>query len=265
MPQELPAHRQLRTFSGLRRIVATLRGPDGCPWDRVQTHETLRPYLTEEAAEVLAAIDGSDPDTLRDELGDLLFQVLIHVQLAEERRDFTMADVIFSLASKLVRRHPHVFSSATADTPEAVVEQWDELKRRERGTVQALSGIPRSLPSLAYAQAIQRRAANAGFAWDTEAQAWEALEEELEEIREAQTPEHKREEVGDALFALANLARHLGADAEDSLRRSSDGFVRLFEAMESMIAERGIDLRGADLNTKLALWEEAKTGTGRNS
>jgi NTP pyrophosphatase (non-canonical NTP hydrolase) len=129
-----PGDRQLRTFSGLRRVVATLRGPDGCPWDRVQTHESLRPYLTEEAAEVLAALDEGEVQKFCEELGDLLFQVLIHVQLAEERGEFKMSDVIYALASKLVRRHPHVFAAAVADTPDAVVEQWDDLKRRERGS-----------------------------------------------------------------------------------------------------------------------------------
>ena len=258
-----PGEKQLRTFSGLRRVVATLRGPEGCPWDRVQTHESLRPYLTEEAAEVLSALDHGDPALVCEELGDLLFQVLIHVQLAEERGEFKMSDVIYSLASKLVRRHPHVFASAVAETPSAVIEQWEDLKRRERGAGPALGGIPEALPSLAYAQAVQRRAARAGFAWESQEQAWEALEEEFEELRQAATPEEKREELGDALFALANLARHLEIDAEDALRAASHGFARLFAVMESMIAERGIDLKQADIDTKLALWKEAKTGAGR--
>ena len=257
--------RQLRTFSGLRRVVATLRGPEGCPWDRVQTHESLRPYLTEEAAEVLEALDEGDPGKFCEELGDLLFQVLIHVQLAEERGDFKMSDVVYSLASKLVRRHPHVFASSVAETPSAVIEQWDDLKRGERGGGPALAGIPQTLPSLAYAQAIQRRAARAGFAWENELQVWEALEEELEELRQAETPKDKRDELGDALFALASLGRHLDIDAEDALRSASSGFMRLFGTMESMIAERGIDLKQADIDTKLALWEEAKAGAGRKS
>lgn len=260
-----PGDRQLRTFSGLRRVVATLRGPDGCPWDRVQTHESLRPYLTEEAAEVLAALDEGDSQKFCEELGDLLWQVLIHVQLAEERGDFKMSDVMYSLASKLVRRHPHVFAAAVAETPGAVIEQWDDLKRKERGGGPTLAGIPQTLPSLAYAQAIQRRAARAGFAWENEQQVWEALEEELEELRQAQTRDERREELGDTLFALANLARHLDIDAEDALRQGSDGFTRLFQTMESMIAERGIDLKQADIETKLALWEEAKAGAGGDS
>ena len=263
MTQSAPEDRQLRTFAGLRRVVATLRGPEGCPWDRAQTHESLRPYLTEEAAEVLTAIDEGDPAKFCEELGDLLFQVLIHVQLAEERGDFKMSDVIYSLASKLVRRHPHVFASAVAETPSAVVEQWDDLKRRERGSGPALAGVPESLPGLAYAQAIQRRAARAGFAWESEQQVWEALEEEIEELRLAVTPEDRRDELGDVAFALVSLARHMDIDAEDAVRGTCRSFTHLFEAMESMIAERGIDLKQADIDTKLALWQEAKAGAGR--
>lgn len=257
-----PPERTLRTFAGLRRVVATLRAPGGCPWDRVQTHESLRPWITEEAAEVLAAIDEADAGKMCEELGDLLFQVLIHVQIAEERGDFKMADVIYALSSKLVRRHPHVFAASTADTPEKVIEQWDDLKAKERGRAATLEGIPETLPGLAFAQAIQRRASRAGFAWETEEQAWEALEEELAELRQAESPAERQDELGDALFALASLGRYLDIDAEDAVRSTSRGFMRLFNAMEGMVQERGIDLKQADIETKLALWEEAKTGPG---
>src|SRR5437867_290947 len=129
-----PTRREMKTFAGLRRIVATLRGPDGCPWDRVQTHESLRPYLLEETSEALAALDAGDAEHLREELGDLLLEVLLHVQIAEGAAEFALEDVIYDIADKLVRRHPHVFGEAVAETPEAVVEQWDELKRQERGS-----------------------------------------------------------------------------------------------------------------------------------
>ena len=161
-----PDKRSMGEFGGLRRIIATLRGPDGCPWDRVQTHDTLRPYLIEEASEVLEAIESADPAAMSEELGDLLFQVLIHVQLAEEAGAFTMRDVLRTLSNKLVSRHPHVFGDAIAETPDAVIEQWDDLKAAERGDQSALAGIPSALPALARSQAIQRRAVNAGFAWD---------------------------------------------------------------------------------------------------
>jgi tetrapyrrole methylase family protein / MazG family protein len=243
-------------------VIATLRGPDGCPWDRVQTHDTLRPFLLEETSEALAAIDQADPKALAEELGDVLFNVLLHVQLAEEAGEFSMADVVGHVATKLVRRHPHVFADSAADTPEAVVRQWDDLKTRERGARPTLADIPDALPALAYAQAVQRRAARAGFAWESDEQVWTALEEELAELRDALSPEDRRNELGDAAFALANLARHLEIDAEEALRSASGRFTRRYNAMEAILEERGIDLKTADIKTKLALWEEAKTGTG---
>jgi len=255
-----PTSRELHSFPGLRRLIATLRGPDGCPWDKVQTHQSLRHYLLEESSETLAALDAADAARLCEELGDLLLQVLLHVQIAEEHGDFQMRDVIYGIAGKLVRRHPHVFSGAVAETPAAVVQQWDELKRQERGEESALSGVPETLPSLAYAQAIQRRAGNAGFAFESIDQAWEALEEELEELRRADTPARQREETGDVLFALANLARFLDADAEEALRSTARGFTHLFQRVEEMVKERGLDLRQAEMAQKLALWEEAKSG-----
>lgn len=254
-----PTASEMRTFNGLRRIIATLRGPNGCPWDRVQTHRTLRPYLIEEAYETLAALDESDPERLREELGDLLLEVLLHVQIAEETGDFKLSDVIHSISHKLVRRHPHVFGEATAETPEAVVEQWDELKRRERGEASALEGIPIGLPALAHAQAVQRRASRAGFAFESPDQAWEALEEELEEFRSAASDEQRADELGDAFFALANVARMHSVDAEDALRDTCRGFVRHFRRLEDIVRDRGIDLGSAPLEDKLALWAEAKT------
>lgn len=253
-----PARSQLRTFAGLRRIIATLRGPEGCPWDRVQTHESLRPYLVEEAGETLHALDEGDPLRLQEELGDLLLQILMHTQIAKEAGDFRISDVILGIAEKLVRRHPHVFGDAVAETPEAVVEQWDDLKRKERGDQSALTGIPPTLPALAYAQAIQRRAEKAGFAFQSLEQVQDALAEELEELRQAETPEQRREEMGGVLFAAANLARWVDADAEDALRSTAHGFANRFRRIEDLVRERGLDLRKAEMSQKLALWEEAK-------
>jgi tetrapyrrole methylase family protein / MazG family protein len=187
--------------------------------------------------------------------------VLIHVQLAEEAGAFTMRDVVRGLSEKLVNRHPHVFGEAIAETPEAVVEQWDDLKARERSDSSAMDGIPQSLPAIAYAQAIQRRAARAGFAFDNVDGAWEAAEEELDELRRAETVQETREELGDALFALANVGRELDIDAEEALRSTCRGFIRLFERMEELIEERGLDLKQAPLDEKLALWEEAKSAS----
>ena len=254
----MPTYRELRTFNGLRKVIATLRGPSGCPWDRVQTHESLRPFLLEEASEALEALDGGDPAELCEELGDLLLEVLLHVQIAEEAGEFALADVVYSVGDKLVRRHPHVFGEATAETPEAVVEQWEELKREERGERSALTGIPAALPALARAQAIQRRASRAGFAWENTEQAWDAFEEELRELREARTPEEQREELGDALFALAGLAGWLKVDAEEALRSTCRSFQSLFERLEAAVRESGRDLARMTFEEKLALWEELK-------
>jgi tetrapyrrole methylase family protein/MazG family protein len=250
--------REMRTFNGLRRIVATLRGPDGCPWDRVQTHRSLRPFLLEEASETLEALDDGDSARLCEELGDLLLEVLLHVQIAEEEGEFGLADVIRSITEKLVRRHPHVFGDATAETPQAVVEQWEELKRDERSGQSALTGIPGTLPALASAQAMQRRASHAGFAWEGADHAWEALEEELAELRQADTPEKRRQEVGDALFALAGLARWLEVDAEETLRSTCRGFQRLFQRLEAAVREQGGVLAEMTTGEKLALWERVR-------
>jgi len=253
-----PTKKQLQTFAGLRAIVRTLRGPDGCPWDKVQTHESLRPYLLEETHEALAALDEGSMAGLREELGDVLLEVLLHVQIAEEHGDFTLEDVVFSISDKLVRRHPHVFADAVAETPEAVIEQWDRLKASEGGRRSALDGIPPSLPALAQAQAIQRRASRAGFKFQSLEQVWEALEEELSELRNAAEPQEQAREAGDALFAMANLARWYEADAEDALRGTCLGFSRIYRQMEETVAARGIDLEAAQTEAKLALWAEAK-------
>jgi tetrapyrrole methylase family protein/MazG family protein len=250
--------REMRTFNGLRKVIATLRGPDGCPWDRVQTHKSLRPFLLEEASETLEALDEGDPSRLCEELGDLLLEVLLHVQIAEDEGEFALEDVIHNITEKLVRRHPHVFGEATAETPEAVVEQWEELKREERSGQSALTGIPGTLPALARAQAMQRRASGAGFAWERVEQAWEALEEELAELRHADTPEKRREEVGDTLFALAGLARWLEVDGEEALRSTCRSFQRLFQRLEAAVRDEGRDLVRMSTAEKLALWERVK-------
>jgi len=257
MSRAAPTDRSLRTLAGLCRIVALLRGPDGCPWDRIQTHESLRPYLLEETAEVLEALDRDDPAKLREELADLLFEIVLHAQLASERGDFTMPDVIYDVSSKLVRRHPHVFGDSSASTPEAVIEQWDELKKQERGPQSAIAGIPPTLPALAQAQALQRRAGKAGFEWEAPAEYWGALSEELAELKDASEDE-RAAEAGDALFALTNVVRSVGVDAEDALRQASHRFTKRFIGVERIAAERGIDLESSNLQVRLDLWEQAK-------
>ncbi len=252
---------ELRTFEGLRRVIARLRGPDGCPWDRAQTHASLKSYLLEETYEALAALDENDADKLCDELGDLLLEVLLHVQLAEEAREFTLEDVVCRIASKLVRRHPHVFGEEQADTPEQVMARWTELKQEERGDEgSALAGMPLAMPALACAQRLQERAARVGFRWP-DVPAWGGagkLEEEIAELTAAGDADEKREELGDVLFMIVSLARHLELDAEEALRLANGKFVRRFTSMEAIARERGLLLTELSLAELEALWEEAK-------
>jgi tetrapyrrole methylase family protein/MazG family protein len=250
---------ELRTFEGLRQIIARLRGPDGCPWDRVQTHTSLKPYLMEEAYEALAALDDNDAGKLRDELGDLLLEILLHVQLAEETGEFTLEDVVYRIASKLVRRHPHVFGEEQADTPEEVMARWDELKQEERGDEgSALASMPLVMPALAYAQRLQDRAARVGFRWPDIRQAKGKLEEEIGELAQAGDADEKREEMGDVLFMIVSLARYLELDAEGALRQANGKFYRRFTSMEAIARERGLLLADLSLPDLEALWEEAK-------
>jgi len=251
----------LRTFEGLRRIIAHLRSPDGCPWDRAQTHASLKSYLMEEAYEALAALDESDPDKLCDELGDLLLEILLHVQLAEEAGEFTLEDVVYRIASKLVRRHPHVFGDERADTPEEVMARWSALKREEGGDTpeaSALAGMPLAMPALALAQRLQDRAARVGFRWPDIRQAAGKLEEEIGELAEAGGTDEKREEMGDVLFMIVSLARYLELDAEEALRLANGKFYRRFTSMEAIARERGLQLADLSLAELEALWEEAK-------
>ena len=250
---------ELRTFEGLRQIIARLRGPDGCPWDRAQTHASLKSYLLEEAYEALAALDENDPDKLCDELGDLLLEVLLHVQLAEEAGEFTLEDVVYRIASKLVRRHPHVFGDEQADTPEQVMARWAALKQEERGDEgSALASMPLAMPALAYAQRLQDRAASVGFQWPDIRQAAGKLEEEIGELAAAGHADEKREEMGDVLFMIASLARYLELDAEEALRLANGKFYRRFTSMEAIARERGLLLANLTLVELEALWEEAK-------
>lgn len=250
---------ELRTFEGLRQIIARLRGPDGCPWDRAQTHASLKSYLLEEAYEALAALDEDDTDKLCDELGDLLLEVLLHVQLAEDAREFTLQDVVYRIASKLVRRHPHVFGDEQAATPEDVMARWAELKQEERGDEgSALAGMPLAMPALACAQRLQERAARVGFQWPDIRQAQGKLEEEIGELTAAGDTDEKREELGDVLFMIVSLARHLELDAEEALRLANGKFSRRFTSMEAIARERGLLLADLSLAELEALWEEAK-------
>jgi tetrapyrrole methylase family protein/MazG family protein len=248
-------------FEGLQDTMAHLRAPDGCPWDREQTHESLRVTLLEEAYEVAAAIDEDDTDALCEELGDLLLQVLIHTQIATEEGAFQMADVIAGIDAKLKHRHPHVWGDRQVSGSGEVVQRWEQLKREEKGPDRSvLDGIPAALPALQQADTYGRRAARVGFDWGDVDGVVEKVREEMAEIAAAATPEEREAEVGDLLFAVVNWARWLAVDPETALRLANKRFGQRFRAVERMARERGLDMAAMDIDGLEALWQEAKEG-----
>jgi tetrapyrrole methylase family protein/MazG family protein len=254
----VPVARELVRFA---ELVRTLR--ERCPWDREQTHQTLTRHLLEETYEVLEAVEGlgQGPDGgwrhLEEELGDLLFQVYFHATLATEEGQFTLADVARTIHDKLVHRHPHVFGNVEARTADAVVTNWEQIKRSEKGRASIMDGIPGALPSLLYAHKVQRKAASVGFDWDGVAGAYPKVTEELAELRDAAAADQAGE-LGDLLFACVNVARHLGVDPEAALRGATAKFRDRFIGVEVLAAERGVDLVAADLFTLDGLWDEVK-------
>jgi tetrapyrrole methylase family protein/MazG family protein len=257
-----PVGRELLRFA---ELVRTLRAR--CPWDREQTHASLTRHLLEEAYETVEAIeglgrsgeegDGGDGmDHLREELGDLLFQVYFHATLAAEEGHFTLADVARGIHDKLVHRHPHVFGSVQAETAGQVVANWDRIKQAEKGRSSVMEGIPAALPSLLHAAKVQRRAASLGFDWASVDGAYPKVAEELEELRE----QPSEDELGDLLFAVVNVARHLSLDPEAALRGATAKFRDRFGGVEALAAERGLDLAALDLAGLDALWDEVKRG-----
>jgi tetrapyrrole methylase family protein/MazG family protein len=246
-------------------ISARLRLPDGCPWDREQTHETLRNHLLEEAYEVYDALGSGATPALAEELGDLLLQVVLHAQLAAEEGVFDLTDVNAAIAAKIVRRHPHVFGDAEVRTSSDVNRQWERIKADERAegsaaeTKGALDGVSRILPALAASQEMQERAANIGYEWPSVEGVLDKVAEELAELREAPTPAEKAEEYGDLMFVLVNVARWHGIEAEAALRAANDKFRRRFASVERQASERGVALRDLDFAALDALWDAAKT------
>lgn len=244
-------------------IMTHLRSPEGCPWDREQTHESIRHNLLEETYEVLDAIDTGDMGKLREELGDLLMQVLFHTEMAAEGGDFTLPQVVAGSISKLVHRHPHVFGDVNVSDSSEVLRNWEQLKAEERGEDAPergpFDGISAAMPALSRAQEIQGRAARLGFDWPTADGVWDKVHEELEELRVA--GEDQREpELGDVLFSLVNLARWLGVDAESALRTANRRFVERFEAMRRLAGERKMVLHEMTLEEMDRLWEAVKGG-----
>ena len=253
----LDSGRELRSFDELVAIIARLRGPGGCPWDREQTHVSLKGNLTEEAYEVLEAIDGGDKDELCEELGDLLLQVVLHAQIADDEGDFDIRDVIESICKKLIHRHPHVFGNRKAKDAAQVIAHWEELKKEE-GKGPLLSGVPSDMPALSYSQAVQRRVARVGFDWEEVEDIVDKLSEEVAELQSAADYQGRVHEFGDILFTLANIARRMDIDLEAALRGANKRFYTRFSRMEELCEERGTTLSSLSLDEQEALWQEAK-------
>ena len=249
----------LSEFDTLVAIIAQLRAPDGCPWDREQTHASLRENLLEECYEVLEALDSADAGKLRDELGDLLMQIVFHIQLAHEEGEFELGDVVEGINTKLIHRHPHIFGSRKVSDAEEVALNWEALKREEReeGT-SILDSVPRQMPALGRSHSIQRRVAQVGFDWPDVDGVIEKLAEEIGELKQAEDEESRAREFGDVLFALVNIARRMGVDSEAALREASERFTRRFNYMEEVCRRRGVDIAQLSLDEQNALWEEAK-------
>lgn len=255
-------------YKRLVDIMARLRAPDGCPWDREQTHETLKPYLIEEAYEVLDAVDEGEDEDLAEELGDVLLQVVFHAQIASEAGRFDVEDVARAIADKLERRHPHVFGDVEADTPERVVTNWEAIKREEKAggegeTPGLLDGVPRGLPALLRAEQLQIKAARVGFDWEAVAEVTAKAREEVEEFAQTveggESQDRVREELGDLLFSIVNVARFVGVSPEDALDRTNRKFLDRFRHIERRLAESGSSPEAATLEEMDALWDEAKS------
>jgi len=254
----LDAIEDIRRFDGLFAVIERLHAPDGCPWDREQTHASLRPHLLEEAYEALEAIDSGDIGALTEELGDVLLQVLMHAAVGHREGTFDYGDVNAFITQKLIRRHPHVFGEATAADAEEVYKNWEALKQQEKPRASILDGVPRSLPALAASQSIQGRARRIGFDWPDIEGPLDKLREEIGEFARAEGAAEREDEFGDVLFVIANIAQRLGIEAEQALRHANEKFRRRFGQVEAFAAADNVDLHDLDITGLDALWDRAK-------
>ena len=253
----------LSQFDALVEIIARLRSPDGCPWDRQQTHASLRENLLAECYEVLEALDEGESGKLCDELGDLLMQIVLHARIAAEAGEFELGDVVRGINTKLIHRHPHIFGSEKVRDAEEVALNWEVLKQGERESdTSILESVPKHMPALGYSQEIQRRVARVGFDWEDDEGVIDKLAEEISEFKQAESKEQKDEEFGDLLFTLANIARRQGIELESALRQANRRFYKRFACMEELCRERGLEFAKLAFEEQNALWEEAKNRLG---
>ncbi|MUK88066.1 nucleoside triphosphate pyrophosphohydrolase [Ornithinibacillus sp. L9] len=258
-----PAHLLNHTFYRLREVIAELRGPNGCPWDKEQTHETLREYAIEEVYELIEAIDDQDDEGIIEELGDILLQVMLHSQIGEDDGYFNVEDVIRSITDKMIYRHPHVFDTIKVDSVDDVYKNWDDLKKKEKGEQRksVLDGVPEHLPSLAKAFKLQKKAAKVGFDWDDVNDIWNKLKEEIEEVKAAIEDKDQLEmekELGDVLFVLANISRYYKINPEVALNRTNQKFLSRFSYIEKQLQEQGKDIQETSLQEMDYYWDQAK-------
>ncbi|GLH63886.1 nucleoside triphosphate pyrophosphohydrolase [Parageobacillus sp. G301] len=252
-------------FETLRRVIATLRGPNGCPWDRKQTHESLKRYLLEETYELFEAIDENDDEHMIEELGDVLLQVMLHAQIGEDEGMFSIDDVIRGITEKMIRRHPHVFGDIIVENAEQVVENWQRIKEKEKkdSSNSLLDAVPKSLPNILKAYEFQKKAAKVGFDWDDVKPMWEKVEEEIAEFKretlaEQNTRSRLISEFGDILFALINIARYYDINPEEALHSTNKKFYQRFSYIEAQARKRGVALTSLSLAELDRFWEEAK-------
>ena len=248
-------------FEELVNIVSRLRAPDGCPWDREQTNQTLLPFFVEEVYEAIESIDDGDWDLVKEELGDILLHIVFQASIAEDEKNFQIIDSLDNINKKLINRHPHVFGDAKAEAAFHAKQNWEAEKHKEKGRESRLDGVPISLPSLIRAQRLQQKASYAGFDWEKIEQVWGKVNEEIIELKEAEISgnnQHIEEEIGDLLFAIVNLSRHLNISSEDALRKTNQKFIRRFKKVEEGIKAKGKKLNEASLKEMDSIWNEAK-------
>lgn len=252
------------TMEDLIRLITVLRSPGGCPWDRKQTHESIKKNFIEETYEAIEAINKKDTQGLREELGDVLLQIMLHCEMEREKGSFDFNDVVNELCQKLVERHPHVFSGSSAANSAEALDRWDEVKRKTKGIKkqsESMLKVPREFPALMRAQKVQQKAAKAGFDWSNAEGAFQKLQEEINELKNALSEgvkDHIDEEFGDVLFSCVNVSRFIGADSEESLTVATDKFISRYLLVERLAGERGIDMKSSSIDVLDSLWDEAK-------